>query len=54
MSIVPENAANNRNWDADVRKDLMDALDKLAPENADYRHNEEGRDDMVHSIQCLS
>ena len=36
-----------RNWDADVRKDMIDALDKLAPEKANYRHNAEGSDDMV-------
>jgi thiamine phosphate synthase YjbQ (UPF0047 family) len=36
-----------RNWDADVRKDMIDALDKLAPEKAKYRHNAEGPDDMV-------
>jgi len=36
-----------RNWDADVRKDMIDALDKLAPEQAKYRHNSEGSDDMV-------
>jgi len=27
---------------------MIDALDKLAPEDADYRHNAEGSDDMVH------
>ena len=37
----------NRNWDSDVRKDMIDALDKLAPEKANYRHNAEGSDDMV-------
>ena len=26
---------------------MIDALDKLAPENAKYRHNAEGSDDMV-------
>jgi hypothetical protein len=26
---------------------MIDALDKLAPENAHYRHNAEGSDDMV-------
>jgi len=26
---------------------MIDALDKLAPEDADYRHNAEGSDDMV-------
>ena len=38
---------NSRNWDADVRADMIDALDKLAPEKAHYRHNAEGSDDMV-------
>jgi thiamine phosphate synthase YjbQ (UPF0047 family) len=54
MSTLPQNEANIRNWDADVRKDMIDALDKLAPEKANYRHNAEGSDDMVHSIQSLS
>lgn len=51
---IPHKAviADNRNWDADVRKDMIDALDKLAPEKAHYRHNAEGSDDMVLSIQC--
>jgi len=39
-----------RNWDSDVRKDMIDALDKLAPTNANYRHNAEGSDDMVVSM----
>ena len=26
---------------------MIDALDKLAPEKANYRHNAEGADDMV-------
>lgn len=38
---------NSRNWDSDVRADMIDALDKLAPEKAHYRHNAEGSDDMV-------
>lgn len=29
---------------------MIDALDKLAPENAKYRHNVEGSDDMVFSV----
>ena len=28
---------------------MIDALDKLAPEKANYRHNAEGSDDMVQS-----
>ena len=48
--IPQEMLSDTRNWDADVRKDMIDALDKLAPENAKYRHNAEGSDDMVLSI----
>lgn len=36
----------NENADADVRADLESAIDKLAPENAGYRHDAEGPDDM--------
>jgi thiamine phosphate synthase YjbQ (UPF0047 family) len=47
MSIVQHYHTDVRNWDADVREDMIDALDKLAPEKANYRHNAEGSDDMV-------
>ena len=50
MSTSQGNVSDSRNWDADVRKDMIDALDKLAPESAKYRHNAEGSDDMVFSI----
>ena len=53
MSIFLRDASDTRNWDADVRKDMIDALDKLAPENAKYRHNAEGSDDMVLSFPTL-
>jgi secondary thiamine-phosphate synthase enzyme len=36
----------NENADPDVRADLMDALDGLAPESRRYRHDAEGKDDM--------
>jgi len=36
----------NENWDADVRADMLDALDRIAPEKAGYRHSAEGPDDM--------
>ncbi|ODA82850.1 hypothetical protein RJ55_01359 [Drechmeria coniospora] len=41
----------NENWDADVRTDMSDALDRIAPEagpkgEALYRHDAEGPDDM--------
>jgi secondary thiamine-phosphate synthase enzyme len=34
------------NADPDVRADLIDALDRLAPESAPWRHASEGTDDM--------
>jgi len=41
----------NENWDSDVREDMSDALDRIAPEfgpdgSALYRHDAEGPDDM--------
>lgn len=41
----------NENWDTDVREDMSDALDRIAPEHgpggkALYRHDAEGPDDM--------
>jgi thiamine phosphate synthase YjbQ (UPF0047 family) len=41
----------NENWDADVRADMSDALDRVVPEAGAkgeelYRHSAEGRDDM--------
>ncbi|KAF2245877.1 UPF0047-domain-containing protein [Trematosphaeria pertusa] len=40
----------NENWDADVRADMSDALDRLVPEDKKgaglYRHDAEGSDDM--------
>ena len=39
----------NENWDTDVREDMSDALDRLAPEDRKgnlYRHSAEGSDDM--------
>ena len=45
----------NENWDEDVRKDMSDSLDKLAPEDKKgqglYRHDAEGTDDMPVSPQ---
>ena len=34
------------NADPDVQADLLDAFDRLAPEDAPYRHGSEGPDDM--------
>lgn len=39
----------NENWDEDVRADMTDALDRVAPEDRKgelYRHSAEGLDDM--------
>ena len=39
----------NENWDSDVRDDMSDALDRIAPEDRKgnlYRHSAEGPDDM--------
>ncbi|TKW48920.1 UPF0047 protein C4A8.02c [Colletotrichum tanaceti] len=41
----------NENWDDDVRADMSDALDRIAPEAGPkgqelYRHSAEGPDDM--------
>lgn len=41
----------NENWDEDVRADMSDALDRIAPEDGEeggqlYRHAAEGVDDM--------
>lgn len=38
--------------DADVRRDLLDALDRLAPVRRDYRHGVEGPDDMPAHIKA--
>lgn len=47
----------NENFDADVRKDMSDALDRIAPEDPRgdlYRHADEGLDDMPVSLFLLS
>ena len=47
----------NENWDSDVREDISDALDRIAPEDRKgnlYRHSAEGPDDMpVGGVQHL-
>ena len=40
------------NADPDVQADLVDALSRLAPENAGYRHTTEGPDDMPAHIKA--
>jgi thiamine phosphate synthase YjbQ (UPF0047 family) len=48
----------NENWDEDVRADMSDALDRLAPEDTKgkglYRHSAEGKDDMPVSVLFLT
>lgn len=39
------------NADPDVRRDLLDALDRLAPRSREYRHQLEGSDDMPAHIK---
>jgi secondary thiamine-phosphate synthase enzyme len=41
------------NADPDVRTDLMDALDRLAPRNVTYAHGSEGPDDMPAHIRTM-
>lgn len=40
------------NADPDVQSDLLDAFDRLAPENTPYRHSSEGPDDMPAHIKA--
>lgn len=41
------------NADPDVRHDLQQALNRLAPEGAGYRHSSEGPDDMPAHIKAM-
>lgn len=41
------------NTDPDVLCDLVDALDRIAPRDADYRHAVEGPDDMPAHIKAM-
>jgi secondary thiamine-phosphate synthase enzyme len=41
------------NADPDVRTDLLDALDRLAPEDGPYRHADEGPDDMPAHVKAV-
>jgi secondary thiamine-phosphate synthase enzyme len=41
------------NADQNVRRDLLDALEALASEDAPYAHQEEGRDDMPSHIKAM-
>jgi secondary thiamine-phosphate synthase enzyme len=41
------------NADPDVRRDLIDCLNRLAPESHPYRHASEGPDDMPAHIKAM-
>jgi len=41
------------NADPKVRRDLLDALEQLAPEGRHYAHQEEGPDDMPSHIKAM-
>jgi secondary thiamine-phosphate synthase enzyme len=41
------------NADPNVQRDLIDALEDLAPENRPYAHEEEGPDDMPSHIKAM-
>jgi secondary thiamine-phosphate synthase enzyme len=41
------------NADPNVRVDLLDTLERLAPEGRDYAHREEGPDDMPSHIKAM-
>jgi secondary thiamine-phosphate synthase enzyme len=45
--VIQENA------DSDVREDLLDTLDLLAPADRNYRHTVEGPDDMPAHIKAM-
>ena len=56
--FIPHTSASlliQENADPDVLRDLVDAFDRLAPRDADYRHTTEGPDDMpAHVRSALS
>ena len=41
------------NADPNVRRDLLDTLEALAPEHGNYAHQEEGPDDMPSHIKAM-
>ena len=43
----------NENADPTVRQDLNSALDRLAPEDAEYLHDDEGPDDMPAHVKSV-
>jgi secondary thiamine-phosphate synthase enzyme len=53
--FLPHTSASlliQENADPDVLRDLGDAMDRLAPRDADYRHTTEGPDDMPAHIRA--
>lgn len=53
--FLPHTSASlliQENADPDVLRDLADAIDRLAPRDADYRHTTEGPDDMPAHIRA--
>jgi len=42
----------NECWDSEVRDDMEMMLNRIAPENAPYRHTLEGSDDMPAHVKC--
>jgi secondary thiamine-phosphate synthase enzyme len=53
--FLPHTSASlliQENADPDVLRDLADAVDRLAPRDADYRHTTEGPDDMPAHIRA--
>ncbi len=45
--------AIQENADPDVQRDLLNALDRLAPRSYDYKHSTEGPDDMPAHIRSM-
>jgi len=53
--FLPHTSASlliQENADPDVLRDLADAMDRLAPRDADYRHTTEGPDDMPAHVRA--
>lgn len=42
----------NESWDPDVREDMETVLNRVVPEDAKYRHDSEGKDDMPAHAKC--
>ena len=53
VSYTSASLTIQENADPNVRRDLADALDLLAPEDRAYAHQEEGPDDMPSHIKAM-